>query len=181
MAGPSLLQRIERNAVMTTGHWPRRVKKALRPALDHVYQGVAMNQSSRSRFLFRSIAAATLLAGAALTLVAHAATSSDLLSGYTAQAGSPAVPARGQQFFTASHGREWSCASCHGAAPMQAGQHAATGKPIAALAPAFNPERFTDPAKVEKWFRRNCSDVVGRECTAAEKADVMSWLLTLKP
>jgi hypothetical protein len=83
--------------------------------------------------------------------------------------------------FTATHGREWSCASCHGAVPTQAGRHAATGKPIAALAPAFSPERFTDPARVEKWFRRNCSDVVGRECSAAEKADVLAWLNSLKP
>jgi len=65
--------------------------------------------------------------------------------------------------------------------PTRAGSHAATGKPIAALAPAFNAERFADPAKTEKWFRRNCNDVVGRECSAAEKADVISWLRTLKP
>ena len=38
-------------------------------------------------------------------------------------------------------------------------------RPIAPLAPAFNAERFTDAAKTEKWFRRNCNDVVGRECT----------------
>ena len=86
----------------------------------------------------------------------------------------------GEQFFTGKHGREWACASCHGAPPTQAGKHAATGKPISALAPAFNPERFTDPAKVEKWFRRNCNDVVGRECSAGEKADVLAWLTTLK-
>ena len=49
-----------------------------------------------------------------------------------------------------------------------------------ALAPAFNPERFTDPAKSEKWFRRNCNDVLARECTAAEKADVLAWLISLK-
>jgi hypothetical protein len=113
--------------------------------------------------------------------VAKAAAPADLLSGYTAQAGAPPVPARGQQLFTARHGREWSCASCHGAIPTQPGKHASTGKVIGPLAPAFNPERFTDSAKVEKWFRRNCNDVVGRECTVTEKADVLSWLLTLKP
>ena len=31
-----------------------------------------------------------------------------------------------------------------------------------ALAPAFEPRRFTDAAKVEKWFGRNCNDVLGR-------------------
>ena len=65
--------------------------------------------------------------------------------------------------------------------PTQAGKHASTGKPISALAPAFNPERFSDAAKTEKWFRRNCRDVADRECTASEKADVLGWLMTLKP
>ncbi|RZI44535.1 DUF1924 domain-containing protein [Herbaspirillum sp. HC18] len=111
----------------------------------------------------------------------NAATPAELLAGYSAQAGAPASPVRGEQFFTARHGREWSCASCHGAVPTQAGKHASTGKPIGALAPAFNPERFTEAAKAEKWFRRNCNDVAGRECTPAEKADVLSWLMTLKP
>ncbi len=112
---------------------------------------------------------------------ARAATPAELQAGYTAQAGGVANAARGQQFFNARQGREWSCASCHGAVPSQAGKHASTGKAITALAPAFNPERFTDPVKVEKWFRRNCNDVAARECSAAEKADVMAWLLTLKP
>jgi hypothetical protein len=30
---------------------------------------------------------------------------------------------------------------------------------------------------VEKWFRRNCNDVLGRTCTPSEKADVMAYLL----
>jgi mono/diheme cytochrome c family protein len=128
----------------------------------------------------RALAALALLCAVGATRV-WAASPEQLLSGYSAQAGSAAVPARGQQFFTSRHGREWACASCHGALPTQAGKHASTGKPIAPLAPAFNPERFSDPAKSEKWFRRNCNDVVGRECTTAEKADLLSWLLTLKP
>jgi mono/diheme cytochrome c family protein len=114
-------------------------------------------------------------------LGAAAATPTELLAGYRGTAGEAPAPTRGQQLFTTPQGREWSCASCHGAVPTQTGRHASTGKPIGALAPAFNAERFTDGAKVEKWFRRNCNDVVGRECTAAEKADVLAWLLTLKP
>jgi hypothetical protein len=121
--------------------------------------------------IFAGLAAAT----------AQAATPAQLLAGYTAQAGAAASPARGQQFFTTTHGREWNCASCHGQVPTGPGRHAGTGKPIAALAPATSAQRFTDPAKVEKWFRRNCNDVAGRECTPAEKADVLGWLLTLKP
>ena len=112
---------------------------------------------------------------------AQAATPSDVLAGYRGASGNaPASIDRGQKLFAATQGREWSCASCHGALPTQGGKHANTGKPIAPLAPAFNPERFTDAAKTEKWFRRNCNDVMGRECTAAEKADLLTWLLSLK-
>ena len=119
---------------------------------------------------------------AAFTQIAHSATPADLLAGYETLAGSKASPVRGQQIFmTRPQSRDWSCASCHGALPTQPGKHASTGKPIAALAPEFNPERFNDAARVDKWFRRNCNDVMGRECTAAEKADVLSWLMTLKP
>ena len=79
------------------------------------------------------------------------------------------------------HGREWSCSTCHGAVPVQPGKHAATGKTIAPLAPAFDARRFSDAAKVEKWFGRNCNDVLGRPCSATEKADVLAWLISLKP
>lgn len=111
---------------------------------------------------------------------ARAATPQELLADYAAQAGTAASAPRGEALFTQRHGQEWSCATCHGAPPMQTGRHASTGKPIGALAPAFNAERFTDSAKVEKWFRRNCNDVIGRECSAGEKADVIAWLLTIK-
>lgn len=109
---------------------------------------------------------------------AHATTPAEQLAGYSREAGAAAEPARGQQFFTQRHGAEWSCASCHTARPADEGQHASTGKRIAPLAPAANPQRFTDAAKTEKWFRRNCKDVLGRTCTPAEKADVLAWLLS---
>ena len=124
------------------------------------------------------LAGATLIA--ALATATQAATPADLQAAYSAQAATPAVPERGQQLFTSRHGREWSCSSCHGAVPTQAGRHASPGKPFAPVAPAFNPERFVDAAKTEKWLRRNCNDVMGRECSPAEKADVISWLRALK-
>jgi len=131
--------------------------------------------------LARSVAVVLLLSCTAVASIAQAATPIDLLADYSRQAGAPAVPARGQQLFTTPHGRDWSCSSCHGAVPTQTGRHASTAKPIDAMAPAFNAQRFTGAAKSEKWFRRNCNDVIGRECTAAEKADVLAWLLSLKP
>jgi hypothetical protein len=121
------------------------------------------------------------LALALLSTPAQAQTTpAEQLAGYVAQAGQPAQSARGQEFFTSKHGKEWSCSTCHTAKPTVDGKHATTGKVISPMAPAFNPQRFTDAAKTEKWFRRNCNDVVGRECSAAEKADLLSWLLSLK-
>jgi hypothetical protein len=86
---------------------------------------------------------------------------------------------RGATFFKTTHGREWSCASCHTQNPTATGRHAKTDKSITPLAPAANAERFTRPDKVEKWFRRNCNDVLGRACTASEKGDVLAYLMSL--
>ncbi|HZM36804.1 MAG TPA: DUF1924 domain-containing protein [Burkholderiales bacterium] len=123
-----------------------------------------------------------IIAGLLIAGTVQAAQPSALLEGYQAAArkADPAFSpsaSRGAQFFDSPHGKEWSCATCHGNPPTSAGKHATTGKPIAALAPRANGERFTDAAKVEKWFRRNCNDVLGRACTPAEKADVLAWLL----
>ena len=128
----------------------------------------------------RAVGCATLVAVSGFAST-WASTPTELLATYSAQAGSAAQAQRGRQLFSTQHGREWSCSSCHGPVPVQLGKHAATGKSIDALAPLHNAQRFTDPAKVEKWFRRNCNDVMGRECSAAEKADVLAWLITLKP
>lgn len=122
-----------------------------------------------------------VLAAVVVGPVARAATPTELQAAYSALSGVEASPERGRQLFTTAHGREWSCASCHGSVPTQPGRHASTGKPIATLAPAANPQRFTDAKRTEKWFRRNCNDVIGRECSAAEKADVIAWLRTLAP
>lgn len=86
--------------------------------------------------------------------------------------------ARGRTLYESRFGREWSCASCHGASPTGIGEHAVTGKAIRPLAPSANPARFTRADEVEKWFGRNCGDVLGRPCTAQEKGDLLAWLGT---
>jgi hypothetical protein len=133
----------------------------------------------------------TLKGLAALPLVlapayAWPATPAEIQKGYEAAARG-AAPAfsgfssqRGEQFFKSKHGSDWSCASCHTDNPLGPGRHAKTGKSIAALAPGANPQRFTDAAGAEKWFRRNCNDVLGRACTVQEKGDVLQYLLSLK-
>jgi hypothetical protein len=123
---------------------------------------------------------ATLAALAVTAAQAADTTPAQQLERFAAQAGGTRSAERGRTFFTTPHGGEWSCASCHGAHPVAPGKHASTGKTIDALAPAANPQAFTDSARVDKWFRRNCRDVLQRECSAAEKADVIAWLLTLQ-
>jgi mono/diheme cytochrome c family protein len=86
---------------------------------------------------------------------------------------------RGEAFFHAKNG-DTSCASCHTDSPKQAGHHAKTGKAIEALAPVANAQRLSDPAKVEKWFKRNCNDVLQRACSAREKGDFVAWLVSVK-
>lgn len=128
------------------------------------------------------LATAALLAFCAAA--AHAQTPAQTLADLKAAA--QATPSfagfsaeRGAQFFKSTHGGDWSCATCHTENPAQPGKHAKTDKPIRPMATAANPERFTDPAKVDKWFRRNCNDVLNRACTPLEKGDVLTFLMSV--
>lgn len=99
------------------------------------------------------------------------------------QPGFAASAARGEAFFRqrfAVSPEMPACSACHTDNPAAGGRHAVTGKPIRPLAPAVNPERFADPARVEKWFGRNCREVVGRACTAAEKADFIQFVMGVR-
>jgi hypothetical protein len=126
------------------------------------------------------------VAGLLAAGVAIAQTPAEIRRGYesAARRESPAFGGfsaqRGEAFFRSTHGGDWSCASCHTQSPVAAGRHAVTGKAIGPLAPAASPTRFTDSAKVEKWFNRNCNDVLQRTCTPAEKGDVLAYLMSLK-
>ncbi len=72
-----------------------------------------------------------------------------------------------------------SCSTCHTADLTKPGKLASTGKPIEPMAVSVNPTRLTDPAKVEKWFRRNCHWTLGRACTEEEKADFLAYIKSL--
>ncbi len=69
------------------------------------------------------------------------------------------------------------CASCHGKDPHVAGKNL-VGKKIDPMALSTSPSRYTDPTKVEKWFKRNCNEVLGRECSAQEKGDWLSFMIS---
>lgn len=97
-------------------------------------------------------------------------------------AAAPGDAARGKTFFfapnTNAKGETKSCATCHGSNLAAPGKSAA-GKEIGPMAASVAPKRYTDRAEVEKWFKRNCNDVLARECSAQEKSDILAFLLSL--
>jgi hypothetical protein len=125
------------------------------------------------------------VAGVFSAAAAYAVTPDQLQAEYEAIARKEATSfigvsaVRGGEFFRSTHGNDWSCATCHTARPVVPGRHARTGNVLQPLAPVANAERFTDPVKVEKWFKRNCGDVLGRACTAQEKGDVIAFLRSM--
>ena len=78
--------------------------------------------------------------------------------------------------WSAGDPRTTSCTACHTANPRQAGRNAKTGRPIDPVAVSADPRRFTDKATVEKHFLRDCKSVLGRECSALEKGDYITFM-----
>jgi hypothetical protein len=115
-----------------------------------------------------------LLLAQASTAQVPAATTA-LLREYRADAALPLSTEAGESFWRKQHGQR-SCTTCHTKSLYALGNHQKTKKIIQPMAPSINPERFTDPKKVKKWFLRNCKWTIGRECTAQEKGDVLQWL-----
>jgi cytochrome c553 len=70
------------------------------------------------------------------------------------------------------------CASCHTQNLRVEGKHAETGKVIQPLAPSANPKRLTEVKEIQKWLLRNCKWTFGRECSAQEKGDILTYLQT---
>ncbi len=68
-----------------------------------------------------------------------------------------------------------SCTTCHTNNPTQTGETRA-GKAIEPMAVSVNPKRYQTLKKAEKWFRRNCKSVLGRECTTTEKGDFLTFM-----
>lgn len=118
---------------------------------------------------------------------AQAAPRDDLIAGYAAKAKVEDAAfagfsaARGEALHRDRHSGgkpdSPSCTSCHGDNTRAAGR-TPVGKAIEPVAVSVAPTRYTDPAKVEKWFRRNCREVLGRECSAREKGDWLTYMIT---
>lgn len=131
-----------------------------------------------------------LLGASLVAIPAIADEPADFLARYAAEAAKEDAgfagfdASRGRALYSAqrvnARDRLTSCAECHSADPQAPGRTRA-GKAITALSPLADPARFTDPAQVEKWFGRNCTDVLDRVCTATEKGDVLTFLLGGRP
>ena len=76
-------------------------------------------------------------------------------------------------------GKARNCASCHTNNLHQTSKHIRTGKVIKPMAPSSNPERLTNRKHIDKWFKRNCKWVFGRECTPQEKGDYLTYIQSL--
>ena len=136
--------------------------------------------------LFRTIPALLACAAILFAGAAQAGVCEDQLAQYAsaAKAETPGFAGfsaeRGKtlhtQNFTGGKPDTPACTSCHGKDPRGTGR-APSGKTIEAMAASVTPARYTDPAKVEKWFKRNCTEVLGRVCTAQEKGDWLTFML----
>ena len=130
--------------------------------------------------------------------IAEAKTADPAFEGFSAE--------RGQAFYLKKHALMGigavSCASCHRKNPREQikahrvdilcrachvindEEHPvpkeAKVRYIEPFAPHAHPERFSDYAHVEKFFKRNCTTVLQRECTAQEKGDLITRLLTVE-
>ena len=120
-----------------------------------------------------------LIACLGVSAGAMAETPTQILDQLQSEAGQSGSVARGKLLYHGKFGGQKadSCAACHTANARDAGAHLRTHKRIEPLAPSANPERFTDRAKVEKWFKRNCNEVLNRACTPQEKADFAAYVL----
>ncbi|BBF93729.1 DUF1924 domain-containing protein [Blastochloris tepida] len=132
----------------------------------------------------RLLIPAAILLGSTVTAFALTPSQTTILKPYvsSAQPGFTPSAERGRAFFFANHGGGKAdtpaCTSCHTTDLKKPGQTRA-GKAIDPMAPSVVPTRYSDAAEVDKWFRRNCKDVLGRECTAEEKADALVFLFGL--
>ncbi len=126
---------------------------------------------------------AVILMGCMTTLagLAQASVVEPLQQEYKTAGAGPFSAAKGQKMWVEKHkdaesGKEFSCQTCHTDDLKKSGKHEKTGKVIDPLAPSVNKERLTDIKFVNKWFLRNCKQVLGRECTPQEKGDFLEYL-----
>jgi len=130
--------------------------------------------------LVRAAIVLALVAVPGIALAADPAAVTQLLDQYRQEGAAGFDAARAKDDWTKEHpaddGKMRSCITCHGSDLTKPGRHAKTGKVIDPMARSVNPDRYTDPAKIEKWFKRNCKWAWGRLCTPQEKGSFLMFL-----
>lgn len=116
-----------------------------------------------------------------LPALLHAAVVDELIAQYQQQSGATLSAKSGERIWKkkapeAKSGQTRSCTSCHGNDLSRVGKHKRTGKKIDPMAPSVNAKRLTKVKFIEKWFKRNCKWAWGRECTPAEKGNILMFL-----
>jgi len=89
----------------------------------------------------------------------------------------------GRAFYTKKvvvDGKDLSCSACHTDDPTKAGKHVETKKAIDPMAISANPDRFSDVKKVEKNFAKHCKELYKKDCSALDKGNFLTYLLTVK-
>jgi len=81
-----------------------------------------------------------------------------------------------KEFKDKKTGQSRSCTNCHGSDLKKKGKHVRTNKSIEPMAPSVNKESLIKVKKIKKWFKRNCKWTLGRECSAQEQADILTYL-----
>jgi len=108
--------------------------------------------------------------------VANATVLDDLIADYQSASGQTLDAKSGEKLWKDKHAQSRSCRTCHGDHLRGPGKHIKTKKKIEAMSPSVNAKRFTKVKFIEKWFKRNCQWTWGRECTAAEKGQILMFL-----
>lgn len=122
-------------------------------------------------FVMFALVAAITVAG-----VAYAGVVDEALADYQKSGGGNFSAQAGKTGWDKPGKDNLSCASCHTNDLRTQGKHKETAEVIDPLAPSANPKRLTDRKFIEKWFKRNCNTVYGRECTPQEKGDFLMYI-----
>ena len=122
-----------------------------------------------------------ILIAQATTTAAENTTVKNLMNSYQLQGADIGNAKRGEQIWNKVFpGKppfiERSCTTCHTSNLKNTGKHTRTGKTIKPLSPSANQKSMSDAKKIKKWLKRNCKWTLGRECTAQEKSDILTFI-----
>jgi hypothetical protein len=124
-----------------------------------------------------------LLSFVSFSAQADVATAEQAAKQYSLFAKSTLSADEGRAFYTKKivvAGKDLSCSACHTDNPANVGKHNESGKAIQPMSPVVNPKRFSEVQKSEKGFTKHCKDLYGKDCSAQDKGNFITYVLTTK-